>query len=331
MTSYLIRRLLIGFLTLLLITFVIYALIRAMPGTPLTNDMAMLDPGKVLSEKDYERMAAAYGLDKPWYQAYFIWVKNLAQGDLGVSIRFKKPVTTVIGERVGPTLLLSATSLFLMYLLSVPLGLFATQRSGKLDERILSTVLYMFYSLPRYVAALLLLSLFAVKLEGTWLELPLRGMHGDGYDQLTSFSAKAFDTFKHMLLPTLCMTYASLAYYSRFIKANTEEVIRQDFIRTARAKGVGPVRVLFHHAFRNTLIPFVTMLGLTLPVLLSGSVILEQIFTWPGMGRLFFEALLARDYPVLMGLTLMFAVLTLLGQLLADFLYAIVDPRVSYS
>jgi peptide/nickel transport system permease protein len=138
------------------------------------------------------------------------------------------------------------------------------------------------------------------------------------------------DLFRHALLPVACFTYGTLAYYSRFIRANMQEVIRQDYIRTARAKGVGYNRILVHHAFRNTLIPLVTMIGLELPTLLSGSIILEQIFSWPGMGKLFFESIRERDYPTLMGLLLIFSVLTLIGQLLADIFYAIVDPRVSY-
>ena len=133
-----------------------------------------------------------------------------------------------------------------------------------------------------------------------------------------------------MVLPTICYTYGGLASLSRFIKANMEEVIRQDYIRTARAKGVSNYRVIVHHAFRNTLIPFVTMIGLTLPGLLSGSIILEQIFDWPGMGQLFYRCISDRDYPVIMGMMLMFSILTLLGQLLADILYAFVDPRVTY-
>jgi peptide/nickel transport system permease protein len=225
---------------------------------------------------------------------------------------------------------LSASSLFLAYLLAVPMGLFATIRSGKPDERALSTTLYMLYSLPSFVAALLLLVFFSVKLEGTPFELPLFGMVSDGYAELSSLG-KVGDIFRHMILPVTCFTYGSLAYFSRFVKSNMEEVVRQDYIRTARAKGVGPFRVVVHHAFRNTLIPFVTLIGLTLPFLLSGSVILEQIFSWPGMGRLFFEAITERDYPTIMGLTLMFSILTLLGQLLADVLYAVVDPRVTYS
>ncbi len=168
-------------------------------------------------------------------------------------------------------------------MLSIPIGLYATARSGKLDERISSTFLYMLYSLPAFVAALYLQILFAIKLRGTMFELPLFGMTSDNYrpDELL---AAGLGLFKHALLPIVCYTYGSLAYYSRFIRANMQEVVRQDYIRTAIAKGVPRGRVLWHHAFRNTLIPLVTMIGLTLPVLLSGSIILEQIFSWPGIG-----------------------------------------------
>ena len=199
-------------------------------------------------------------------------------------------------------------------------------RAGTLRERAVSTLLYMLYSLPAFVAALYLQLLFycqarlaaAVRHDERQLRIAL------------DRRAKPGTCLKHAIMPIVCFTYGSLAYYSRFIRANMQEVIRQDYIRTARAKGVPPGRVIWHHAFRNTLIPLVTLIGLTLPHLLSGAVILEQIFTWPGMGRLFFESIGQRDYDTIMGLTLMFSVLTLLGQLLADILYAVVDPRVTY-
>ena len=329
MTSYLIRRVLLGLLTLLLITFVIYGLIRSMPGSPLDTDPAMLDPSKMPREEDLERMRKVYGLDKPWHTAYLHWLGNLTRGDLGHSYSQRKKVAVVVNERVGPTLTLSVTSLLLTYVLAIPLGLYSTVRSGKPEERGISVLLYMLYSFPSFVAALFLQLLFAVKLQGTFLELPLFGHQSPGYDELSTFD-QALDRFWHMVLPVTCFTYASLAYYCRFVKANMEEVIRQDYIRTARAKGLGPIRVLIHHAFRNTLIPFVTLLGLTLPGLLSGAIILEQIFNWPGMGQLYFGSISTRDYPVIMALTLMFSILTLLGQLLADILYAFVDPRITY-
>ena len=327
MIHHLLRRLALGLVTLLLISFLVYGLIRSIPGTPLTVAVAQTDPSRRLNPADLERMKAAYGLDKPWYQAYFIWLSNVARGDLGRSISRKAPVTQLIGERIGPTLGLSAASMFLTWAVSIPLGLYAAARSGRPDERVVSLGLYMLYSVPTFVAALALQVIFSVRAEGTNWELPLFGMTS-GLPHATTLGWLA-DVTRHAILPLICMTYVSLAWYTRFINTNLQEVLRQDYIRTARAKGAGPVRVLVHHAFRNTLIPLATLLGLSLPALLGGSVIIEQIFTWPGMGRLFFESLRERYYPTIMGLTLLFSLLTLAGQLLADFLYAWVDPRVS--
>jgi len=329
MANYFIRRLLLALLTLLFITFLVYGLIRLMPGDPILMKLESGSPDRPMRTAEIEKIRAMFGLDKPWYTAYWQWLSNLVRGNLGDSITRPARVSEIIGQRIGPTLVLDLTSLFLTYLLAIPIGLYATARSGRLDERTASTVLYMLYSLPVFVAALFLQMFFAIELRGTSFELPLFGMYSDNFDQL-SFGGKLWDISRHALLPIVCYTYGSLAYYSRFIHSNMQEVIRQDYIRTARAKGVGPRRVLLHHAFRNTMIPLVTMIGLTLPYLLSGSIILEQIFSWPGMGKLFFESILERDYPTMMGLMLMFSVLTLLGQMLADFLYAVVDPRVSY-
>ncbi len=330
MTSYLIRRLLLAACTLVLVTFVVYGLVRLMPGDPTLMLLESSGPDKRPRPEDIQRMREMFGLNDPWYIAYFEWLGRVATGDLGLSLSRNAPVARIISARIGPTLMLSVTSLVLTYLLSIPMGLYATARSGRPDERGMSMLLYMLYSLPSFVAAILLQMVFAIKLRGTPFELPLFGMTSDNFNQL-SFGQQVVDLARHSLLPITCYTYASLAYYSRFIRANMQEVIRQDYIRTARAKGVGPWKVLLKHAFRNTLIPLVTMIGLTLPALLSGAIILEQIFSWPGMGSLFFEAIRERDYPTLMGLVLLFSVLTLLGQLLADVLYAWVDPRVSYS
>jgi len=326
MITYIIRRLGIAVLTLWLVTFIVYGLVRNIPGTPLTADQAMMDPGKQLSAKSIEQLERLYGLDKPWYVGYWDWLSKVVRFDLGTSIpKNNKPVTTLIAERAPPTLLLSVTSLVLTYMLSIPLGIWSTAKSGAASERTASTLLYALYSMPSFVAALYLQLLFYVYLD--WL--PLFGMKSDNYESLSLFG-KAWDIGCHSVLPITCFTYGSLAYYSRFIRANMQEVIRQDYIRTARSKGVGPAQVLWRHAFRNTLIPLVTLLGLTLPSLLSGAVILEQIFVWPGMGRLFFESIGTRDYETIMGLTLMFSILVLAGQLIADLLYAVVDPRVAY-
>jgi len=327
MATYLLRRLLLGLTTLVVITGFVYGLARNMPGTPLTVQLGETDPSRKINPEDQERLRKIYGLDKSWPVGYAQWLGNLLQGDLGRSISRKQPVTQLIAERIGPSFLISGTSLLLTWLISVPLGLYASARSGRFDERASSLLLYVLYSFPTFVAALFLQIIFAVWLRGTPWELPLFGMSDLPAD--APWLARVGDVARHAILPVTCQTYVSLAYDSRFIKANLEEAVRQDYIRTARAKGAGPWRVLVHHAFRNTLIPLVTLLGLSLPALIGGSVIIEQIFTWPGMGRLFFESIRERDYPTIMGLTLMFSVLTLLGQLLADMLYCVVDPRVS--
>ena len=327
MVTYFLRRLLLGLTTLVVITGFVYGLARNMPGTPLTVQLGETDPSRKINPEDQERLRKIYGLDKSWPVGYAQWLGNLLQGDLGRSISRKQPVTQLIAERIGPSFLISGTSLLLTWLISVPLGLYASARSGRFDERASSLLLYVLYSFPTFVAALFLQIIFAVWLRGTAWELPLFGMSDLPAD--APWLARVGDVARHAILPVTCQTYVSLAYDSRFIKANLEEAVRQDYIRTARAKGAGPWRVLVHHAFRNTLIPLVTLLGLSLPALIGGSVIIEQIFTWPGMGRLFFESIRERDYPTIMGLTLMFSVLTLLGQLLADMLYCVVDPRVS--
>ena len=327
MATYLARRAIFGLLTLVVITGFVYGLARNMPGTPLTVQLGETDPSRKFNPEDLERMKRIYGLDKPWPVGYAQWLANVARGDLGRSISRKQPVATLIAERIGPSFLISGTALLLAWLAAIPLGLYASARSGRADERLSSLALYVLYSFPTFVAALFLQIIFAVWLRGTAWELPLFGMSDLPPD--APLLARIGDVARHMILPVTCQTYVSLAYDSRFIKANMEEAVRQDYIRTARAKGAGPWRVLFRHAFRNTLIPLVTLLGLSLPGLIGGSVIIEQIFTWPGMGRLFFESIRERDYPTIMGLTLMFSALTLAGQLLADLLYCAVDPRVS--
>ncbi len=323
MLDFLIRRLSIGLLTLLLITFGVYGLVRAMPGSPLSRQEDQGDLKHRISDEDRQQMERQYGLDLPWPVAYVKWVAGMARGDLGRSFAAKKPVREVIGIRLGPTLILSSTSLLLAYLISIPLGLLSVARAGKWDERATGITLYVLYSFPSFVAALMLQIVVALKFG--WL--PLYGMKSDEYDTFST-AGKVWDVIKHSILPIIVFTYGSLAYYTRFIHANMQEVIRQDYIRTAQAKGLGPFAVIVKHAFRNTLIPFVTKIGLSLPALLSGSVIIERIFNWPGLGQLYFSAILERDYPVIMALTLLFSVLTLAGQMLADLLYALVDPRV---
>ena len=206
------------------------------------------------------------------------------------------------------------------------MGLFATVRGGKPDERTISTILYMLYALPSYVAALFLLVLFAVRMEGTAFELPLFGMVSDNYQDLSA-AGKVTDILRHMILPMTCYTYGSLAYYSRFVKSNMEEVIRQDYIRTARAKGLHPLRVMVVHALRNALLPVLTVLGNDFGSYLSGAVLTETIFAWPGLGRYTLEAVAKRDLPAIQGAVLVMALVFVLVNLLVDLTYAWIDPR----
>jgi peptide/nickel transport system permease protein len=322
MLVHLTRRLLIGLLTLALVSFVVYGLIRAMPGDPISRE-GEGGAALAITAEDILRMRREFGLDRHWTLAYLEWAGKVLRADLGSSLVYHRPVAGVIAGYIGPTLLLSGVSLLLAYLISIPLGLYAARRSGKLDERALSAGLYALYSFPSYVLAIFLMLTLSVKLG----LFPISGMRGAGHDSL-SVTGKLLDVAHHMALPVACYTLGTLAYLTRFIRANVLEVYRQDFIRTARAKGLGEGAVLWRHAFRNALMPLVTLIGLSFPALLGGSVIIERIFAWPGMGRLFFEAIGGRDYPLIMGLTLLFSVLILAGNLLADVLYALVDPRV---
>jgi peptide/nickel transport system permease protein len=330
-TSYIVRRLLIGVLTLWVITAIVFGLIRSMPGDPtliLLGSQNESGAHAQILAKQIADMRHAYGLDLPWYEGYWKWFVGLLHGDLGRSIYDQKLVTERIGERMGPTLMLSLPALFIGYLLAIPMGLYVTARNGKWQEQAISTFLYVLYALPSFVLALFMLLLFSVKLR--WL--PSGGMTSDPevYAALSA-PGKLGDRLLHMVLPLVCFMYGGFAYDVRFIKSNMLEVIRQDYVRTGRAKGLSESTVFYKHAFRNTLIPLVTILGLSLPGLLGGAVFIEQIFSWPGMGHLFFEAMSQRDYPVIMGLTLTFSTLVLLGTLLSDILYAVVDPRITYS
>ena len=323
MPRHILRRLLVSAVTLFLVTLVIYGLIRSMPGDPVD----VLEPGAPLGlgREIRDQIRKGLGLDRHWLIGYLGWLGGAARGDLGRSFTDSRGVAEVIGPRIGPTLLLSGTSLALAWLLSIPLGLYAGARSGSAGERVLSTVLYMLYSLPSFVAALFLLVLLSLRLD--WL--PLSGLRAaDEVWAGLSPAGKVLDVLRHMALPVTCLTYGSLAYYVRFVRSNLQEALRQDYVRTARAKGLGEGAVIVRHAFRNSLVPLVTLLGLTFPAILGGSVILERIFAWPGLGSLLFQKILDRDYPVVMGIALLFSVLVLVGNLLADVLYAVVDPRI---
>ncbi|MCA8960082.1 MAG: ABC transporter permease, partial [Planctomycetes bacterium] len=251
--------------------------------------------------------------------------QDLATFDLGLSLADDNPVSDKIAKAFWPTISVNVVATLLAFVISVPIGLLSAARRNGLFDRAGGAMLYALYSIPSYVGAIILIFFLGVR----WDLLPFSGMVGDDYFELTTWGRFA-DICAHMTIYVICAMYGSLAFYSRFVRQNMLEVVRQDFIRTARSKGLSERTVIVKHAFRNTLIPLLTLLGLVVPGLLGGSVILENIFTWPGLGRLFIESIYQRDYPTLMALSTATAVLVLFSTLAVDLLYGVVDPRVSH-
>lgn len=313
--------------TLLGITLVTFMIMNLAPGDPAALQMgedANQDPD--VSARVYEELRKEFGLDQPIHVRYFTWLGRLVTGDLGESWSGgSRPVADRIVERLPATISVSVLSIVLGMLIAIPMGILAASGRDGWFDRISSWTFYALFAVPSYVTAILLIRYVGVK----WDLLPFQGITSDNYDTL-GFFGKSMDICAHFVLITIAYTYPGLAYNSRFVRQNLLEVTRADFIRTARAKGAKETRVILRHAFPNTMIPLVTRLGLMLPALISGSVILELIFNWPGIGRLFFEGVLARDYPLVMALSVISAVLVLIGTLLSDLLYAVVDPRISY-
>jgi peptide/nickel transport system permease protein len=266
-------------------------------------------------------MRKVYGLDKPVPERFALWIGRVVRLDFGESFVDRRPVTDRIREALPYTLALNGIALLLTLAVAIPLGVAAGGRpEGRLD-RVSSAALFALYSLPSFWAALLLQSLFSVKLG--WLPL-----YGVASDPESPGAGGVADLAWHAALPVVCLTYGSLAFYARLVRASVAETRGADYVVAARARGLSRRQALWKHAFRNALLPLVTLLGLVLPGLLSGSVIIEKIFAWPGLGRLYFDSILSRDYPVVLALSLLGALATLILTLAADVAAAAVDPRV---
>ena len=324
MLLYLSRRVASGLVTLFGITVVSFGVIQLAPGDPAQLQTAQIADAAV-SQRVYEQLRQLYGLDRPLHVQYGRWMSRLVRGDLGNSFHDGRRVGRKIGEALWPTLSVALLSLAVTLVVAVPLGILAAVRQNGPFDKISSTLLYMLYSVPSYVMGMLLILYLGVKLD----LLPFRGMRSDHYSELSTW-AQVWDVSKHYVLITFCFTFGNLAYFARFVRQNLLEVIRQDYVRTARAKGLPERTVILRHAFRNSLIPLISLIGLTFPFVLSGSVILEYMFNWPGLGRLYFESVLGRDYPTIMALNFITAVLVLVSTFAADLAYGWVDPRVSY-
>jgi len=321
MVGYVARRLLYAVLTFFGITVATFALVHAVPGDPV--DFYLSQSGMRGSRAALQAVRHEYHLDRPLVVQYGYWLRGLLTLDLGQSIADRRPVTDRIAEKLPATFELNLLAFLLAAAAGIPIGLWSASRPNRLLDRGSAAVFFVLYSLPNFWVALLLIQFFVIRHD--WL--PLLGMHSDEWRTMSA-GGRLLDHLQHLVLPVLTLAYAELAIFARYSRSALTEVIRQDFITTARAKGATEGAVLWHHALRNALIPLITLLGLTIPYLISGSVIVEQIFGWDGAGRLYFMAILSRDYPLVLGLTVATAVITLLAGLLSDLLYGLADPRI---
>jgi peptide/nickel transport system permease protein len=321
MGPFLVRRLLVVVPLLIGITFVSFIVISLAPGGPLDF---LEGESPDLSPEVKKQLTELYGLDKPLVVQYWSWLTRLARLDFGRSfLPDGKPVLTKIGERLPVTLLLNIVEMLIILAVAVPIGVMSAVRQGSNFDKVTTLFVFIGFATPDFWLALLLMSLFGAQLG--WL--PISGLRSLNWEYL-SFWSQQLDFVSHLALPIAVATFGGLAGFSRYMRQSMLEVVRQDYVQTARAKGLSEQVVIGKHALRNALLPVVTILGLSLPGLIGGSVIIESIFAIPGMGQLMVQSIYARDYPVVMGNLVVVAVLTLFANLCADIAYGLVDPRI---
>ena len=321
MKQYIIKRLLISILVLFGVSILLYGIAHMVPGDYVSN-IASGNPN--ITPEMEQRMREAYGLDKGLVEGYFSWLGDALRGDLGTSFVYKEPVTKVIQKNMGPTVALALISMVLELALAIPLGILAARKQYSVTDYTIVAIAIVGISLPSFFFAAVLKRIFSIGLG----VLPISGMVTARMDY-TGF-ALFLDLAKHFILPTVVLVFISMGSYLRYVRTNMLEVLSADYVRTARAKGLPERTVIGKHAFRNTLIPIVTLVGGMIPGLFSGAVITESIFALEGLGNIALKAVNAGDIPYLMGFNMFIAALTLIGTLVSDVLYAVVDPRVRY-
>ena len=315
MTRYLIRRLISAVPLLLGVAVLSWVFMQLAPGGPDT----LYARNARMTEEQLQAIRHNMGLDRPLHEQLLTWMGNLLRGDLGISYTQYRPVSEVIWDVVPNTFILMGTGLVISLVVALISGVYAARHQYGMFDNISAFFSYFGLAMPVFWFGLMLQLLFAVHLG--WL--PSAGMYsaqGGGIGDLA----------RHLVLPAFTIAIGSIAGWSRYVRSSTIEVLEQDFVRTARAKGFAEQRVVTGHVLRNALIPFVTIVGIDVPLYLTGAVLVETVFSWPGMGRLFYDALTVRDYPVLMGILILGAVLIVLGNLIADLLYGVLDPRIKY-
>ncbi len=320
MTRYIIKRIISLIPLLLGITVITFAVIHLAPGEP-TDTEAQFNPK--VSMEARERIAKIYGLDKPLHEQYLAWLGRLLRFDFGVSFLDSRPVMKKITERLPITLGINLASIILILLIGIPIGVSSAIKEGSFYDRAMTVFVFVGFAMPTVWLSLMLMDLIGVQ----WGLLPVSGIKSLEFDKF-SLTEKIIDVAKHLILPVFISAFGGLAGISRYMRSNMVHILKENYIRTARAKGLTEKEVIYKHALKNALLPVITILGLSIPGLIGGSVIFESIFGIPGMGRLFYESVMARDYPVIMGILFIGAFLTLLGNLLADVSYAVVDPRI---
>ncbi len=334
MKDYVIKRLLLFIPTLIIITMITFLVCRLAPGDPTemkigqTGEAQKTDAKNLMNEQAKEFYKKKFGLDKPLPTQYVIWIGNMLHGDFGNSFKDNRPVIEKIIERLPITVSISLLSFMLIYMIAIPIGIYSAARQYSILDRTTTVILFVLYSLPNFWVATLAI-VFLCNVE--YLKIfPTSGIKSEDFQSLTSFG-KFQDLFMHFFLPVIISSLAGFAFLSRQMRSSMLEVIRQDYIRTARAKGLSERKVVLKHALRNSLIPIITLMGGLLPAMIGGSVIMETIFSIPGIGQLAFQAILDRDYPMIMAELVLASVLTVVGILLVDILYSFVDPRIAFT
>jgi peptide/nickel transport system permease protein len=324
--AYLLRRTLGAIPLLLGILTLIFFIIHIAPGDPTAR---FFNPN--VSPEVVEQMRRNLGLDQPLHIQYFKWLQSFLTGDFGYSFGQMRPISDILPEVLWNTLQLTLISLVIIFVLGMLIGIVQAVRQYSVADNVLTFLALFFYSMPSFWLALMLILVFSLKASQWgwpgWLQFPASQMMSVGAEYLPP-GERLLDRLEHLILPAIALGVGSAAGVARYMRGSMLEVIHQDFIRTARAKGLSERTVIFKHALRNALIPIITLLGLYLPFLLSGAVLVETIFSWPGMGRLIVDAIFQRDYPLVMATSFVIAAIVIFGNLISDVLYAVVDPRI---
>jgi peptide/nickel transport system permease protein len=311
-----IRRVLQSIVVLLLVTLITFALLRLIPGNVA---VAVMGPTAYRDPAAIAQFNQVYGFNKPWYGQYWLWLDNLLHGNLGYSWKLNQSVASLLGNHLPKTVFLVGLAVILALILAVPIGIVQAVRRNKLVDHLFNGFSTVFYATPQFLLSLILIWVFADK----FAIFPPEGPQGEGV-------AVLFTNFNALVLPITALALLTIALFSRYMRSSVLDNLVQDYVRTAKAKGASERRILFRHVLRNSLIPIATLLGLLLPQIFAGALIIEAVFNYPGMGYLFFQEALIQDYPVLLGILVVVAIATVVGSLLADVAYAVLDPRVRY-